>query len=141
MDQIIGESTLDASFEAALFLAFALLSLLLASVGLFGVLSYVVAQRTPEIGIRLALGAQRSELLRLTLIDGLKPAGVGLIIGLAGAAGATRLISSLLYSVQPLDASVFAVVAVVLVAVAAAACLLPAWRASCVDPIVALRYE
>jgi putative ABC transport system permease protein len=141
MDQIIGESTLDASFEAALLLAFALLSLLLASVGLFGVLSYVVAQRTPEIGIRLALGAQRSELLRLTLIDGLKPAGVGLIIGLAGAAGATRLISSLLYSVQPLDASVFAVVAVVLVAVAAAACLLPAWRASCVDPIVALRYE
>ncbi|HEX8881697.1 MAG TPA: hypothetical protein VF749_16765, partial [Candidatus Acidoferrum sp.] len=70
-----------------------------------------------------------------------KPAGVGLIIGLGGAAGATRLISSLLYSVQPLDASVFVVVAVVLVAVGAAACLLPAWRASCVDPIVALRYE
>jgi predicted permease len=141
MDQIIGKSTLDASFEAALLVAFALLSLLLASVGLFGVLSYIVAQRTPEIGIRLALGAQRSELLRLTLIDGLKPAGVGLIIGLAGAAGATRLISSLLYGVQPLDASVFAIVAVVLAAVAAAACLLPAWRASRVDPIVALRYE
>ena len=141
MDQIIGLSTLDANFEATLLLAFALLSLLLASVGLFGVLSYIVAQRTPEIGIRLALGAQRSELLRLTLLDGLKPAGAGLIMGLAGAAGATRLISSLLYSVEPLDASVFAVVAVVLVAVAAAACLLPAWRASRVDPIVALRYE
>lgn len=141
MDQIIGQSTLDANFEATLLLAFALLSLLLASVGLFGVLSYIVAQRTPEIGIRLALGAQRSELLRLTLLDGLKPAGAGLIMGLGGAAGATRLISSLLYSVQPLDAKVFAVVAVVLVAVAAAACLLPAWRASRVDPIVALRYE
>jgi putative ABC transport system permease protein len=141
MDQMIGKSTLDANFEATLLMAFAVLSLLLASVGLFGVLSYVVAQRTPEIGLRLALGAQRGELLRLTLIDGLKPACFGLILGLAGAAGATRMIGSLLYGVQPLDAGVFGVVAVILLAVAAGACLLPAWRASRVDPIVALRYE
>ena len=141
MDQLIGKSTVDASFDATLLLAFALLSLLLASVGLFGVLSYIVAQRTSEIGIRLALGAQRAELLRLTLIDGLKPAGAGLLLGLAGAAAATRLIRSLLFGVQPLDATVFVGVAVILLAVAGIACLLPAWRASRVDPSTALRTE
>ena len=141
MDQVVGKSTVDASFDAALLLGFAVLSLLLASVGLFGVLSYIVAQRTPEIGIRLALGAQRKELLRLTLVDGLKPAGAGLVLGLAGAAAATRLISSLLYGVQPLDAAVFVAVAVLLLVVSGVACLLPAWRASHVDPITALRYE
>jgi predicted permease len=141
MDQVIGKSTLDASFDATLLLAFAVLSLALASVGLFGVLSYIVAQRTSEIGIRLALGAQRGELLRLTLIDGLKPAGAGLMLGLAGAAAATRLLRSLLYGVHPLDVTVFAAVATLLLAVACIACLLPAWRASRVDPITALRYE
>jgi predicted permease len=141
MDQLIGKSTVDASFDATLLLAFALLSLALASVGLFGVLSYIVAQRTSEIGIRLVLGAQRAELLRLTLIDGLKPAGAGLLLGLAGAAAATRLLRSLLYGVQPLDATVFVAVAMILLAVAGIACLLPAWRASRVDPITALRYE
>ena len=141
MDQVIGKSTVDASFDAALLLGFAVLSLLLASVGLFGVLSYIVGQRMPEIGIRLALGAQRGDLLCLTLIDGLKPAGVGLVLGLAGAAAATRLLSSLLYGVQPLDGTVFAAVAIFLLGVASIACLLPAWRASRVDPVTALRYE
>src|SRR5437667_1304510 len=107
MGQVIGQSTLDANFEATLLLAFAGLSLVLASVGLFGVLSYIVAQRTPEIGIRLALGAQRGALLRLTLLDGLKPAGVGLALGLAGASAATRMISSWLYGAARLDVSVF----------------------------------
>jgi putative ABC transport system permease protein len=141
MNQVIGKSTVDASFDTALLLGFAVLSLLLASVGLFGVLSYIVGQRTPEIGIRLALGAQRSELLRLTLIDGLKPAGAGLVLGLAGAAAATRMIGSLLYGVPPVDGTVFAAVAILLLGVASFACLLPAWRASRVDPITALRYE
>lgn len=141
IDQVIGKSTLNASFDATLLLSFALLSLLLASVGLFGVLSYIVAQRTSEIGIRLALGAQRGELLRLTLVDGLKPAGAGLVFGLAGAIAAARMIRSLLYGVRPLDAAVFAAVAIVLLVVASTACLLPAWRASRVDPITALRYE
>lgn len=141
MDQVIGKSTVDASFDAALLLGFAVLSLLLASVGLFGVLSYIVGQRTPEIGIRLALGAQRGELLRLTLMDGLKPAAIGLVLGLAGATAATRLIASLLYGVQPFDAAVFVAVAIILLIVASIASLLPAWRASRVDPITALRYE
>jgi predicted permease len=141
MDQLIGKSTVDASFDATLLLAFAVLSLLLASIGLFGVLSYIVGQRTPEIGIRVALGAQRGELLRLTLMDGLKPAVTGLVLGLVGAVAATKMIRSLLYGVQPLDATVFISVTIILLAVASMACLLPAWRASRVDPITALRYE
>ena len=139
MDQIIGKSTLDASFDATLLLAFAALSLLLPGVGLFGVLSYVVVQRTSEIGIRIALGAQRSEVLRLMLSDGLRPAGVGLVLGLAAGAAATQLIRGLLYGVQPLDATVFIGVAILLLAVAGAACVIPAWRASRLDPIQALR--
>lgn len=141
MEQVIGKSTLDASFDATLLLAFAAVSLVLAALGLFGVLSYVVARRNTEIGIRLALGAQRGELLRLTLIDGLKPVSAGLVLGLAGAAAATRVIRSLLYGVRPLDATVFGAAAIILFVVASVACVLPAWRASRVDPITALRYE
>jgi predicted permease len=141
MDQIIGGSTRNASFDATLLLAFAVLSLVLAAVGLFGVLSYVVAQRTTEIGIRMALGAQRGDVLRLTLLDGLKPAGAGLLVGLAAAAAAVKLIRNLLYGVEPLDARVFAGVALILLVVAGVACLVPAWRASRLDPLQALRNE
>ena len=141
MDQIIGKSTLDASFNATLILIFAVVSLLLACIGLFGVLSYLVAQRTPEMGVRLALGAQRAELLRLALVDGLKPALIGLAVGLGAAGATTRLIGSLLYGVEPLDTRVFSGVAITLVAVSSLACLLPAWRASRVDPMMALRCE
>lgn len=141
MDQLVGKSTLEASFDATLLLAFAGLSLVLAALGLFGVLSYIVAQRTREIGIRMALGAQRGGVLGRTLIDGLQPIGAGLVLGLAGAVAASRMISSLLYGVEPFDSSVFAAVVMVLVAVASAACLLPAWRASRVDPMTALHYE
>jgi putative ABC transport system permease protein len=141
MDQIIGRSTVDTSFNASLLLAFAVASLTLAAVGLFGVLSFVVAQRTTEIGVRVALGAQRSEVLRLILFDGLRPAGLGLFFGLLAAAGVTRLIRGLLFGVQPLDAGVFAAVAIVLLTVAVGACLLPAWRAGSLDPMQALRND
>jgi predicted permease len=141
MDQVIGNSTLNANFDATLLTVFAVLSLLLAAVGLFGVLSYIVAQRTGEIGVRIALGAERADVLRLVLIDGLRPAIIGLICGLAAAAAATRLISSLLYGTEPVDLVVFVVVAAVLLAVAALACLIPAWKASRLDPMQALRNE
>src|SRR6266404_5854142 len=141
MEQVIGRSTTDASFNAELTLSFAVLSLVLAAIGLYGVLSYLVAQRTSEIGVRVALGAQRGEVLRLTLGDGLRPAGVGLVVGLAGGAAAAKMIRDLLYGIQPLDVSVFVGVAALLLAVAILACVLPAWRASRLDPVQALHSE
>jgi ABC-type antimicrobial peptide transport system permease subunit len=141
MDQLIGTQTLDASFNATLLLIFALVSLLLAAVGLFGVISYLAAQRTTEIGVRIALGAQRSQVLMLILRDGLRPALIGLVLGLASSAALTRLIQSMLYETQPLDVEIFGLVAVILLLVAAAACMIPAWRASRLNPVAALRME
>ena len=141
MDQILGQSTIDASFDATLLFAFAVISLLLAAVGLFGVLSYIVAQRTTEIGIRIALGAQREQVMRLMLRDGLRPAIFGLVFGLIAAAGVSQLIQSLLYGTPPLDPVVYVLVSATLISVAILACTVPAWRASRLDPITALRME
>jgi predicted permease len=141
LNQVIGASTIEASFTSTLILAFAVLSLILASVGLYGALSYLVEQRTSEIGVRIALGAQREQVLRLMLFDGLRPALIGLGMGLLGGAMASRLIQSMLYRVRPLDAAIFGAVAIVLTVVAAISCLLPAWQASRLDPMRALRVE
>jgi ABC-type antimicrobial peptide transport system permease subunit len=99
------------SFDATLITSFAVLSLLLAAAGLFGVLSYIVAQRSGEIGIRIALGAQREQVLKVMLVDGLRPALIGLLLGLAASAATTQFIKSMLYETQPLDPGVFAAVA------------------------------
>jgi predicted permease len=139
--QIIDRSLGNASLSASLVLGFAILSLILASVGLYGVLSYLTTQRTGEIGVRMALGAQRRQVLRLMLGDGLGPAFSGLALGLAASIGAVRLIESMLYGTRPLDPAIFAGVAATLLAVAAVACLVPAWRASHIDPMQALRTE
>jgi len=104
-------------------------------------LSYIVAQRTSEIGIRIALGAQRDHVLAKMLLDGLRPALLGLGLGLAASVGAARLIRSMLYGTQPLDPMVFAAVSAMLLLVAAFACAVPAWRASRLDPMQALRAE
>jgi ABC-type lipoprotein release transport system permease subunit len=141
MDQRIGMSTSAAAFDTSLIFGFAMLSLALAAIGLYGVLSYVVTQRTPELGIRLALGAKRAELVRLVLLDGMRPAVVGMAFGLAAGLAAARLVKAMLFGVQPTDASIFVAVPLVLLGVAALACLLPAWRASMLDPIRALRLE
>lgn len=141
LNQLIGASTIEASFTSTLILAFAILSLVLASVGLYGVLSYLVEQRTSEIGIRIALGAQREQVLRLMLLDGLRPALIGLGLGLLSGAMASQLIRSMLYGVRPLDTAVFFAVAIMLTLVAAVSCLLPAWQASRLDPMRALRVE
>jgi len=142
LPQVIGDSLGNASFSATLVMAFAVLSLLLASVGLYGVLSYLMTQRMTEIGIRIALGAQREQVLRLAFVDGLRPAILGLVFGLAASVAAVRLIQTMLYKTEPLDpAAVFAVVAATLLTVAAIACLVPAWRASRLDPMQALRTE
>jgi ABC-type antimicrobial peptide transport system permease subunit len=105
------------------------------------VLSYIAAQRTSEIGIRLALGARREQVLRKMLGDGLRPALIGLALGLLASAEASRLMKDMLYETRPLDPIVFASVAAILIFVAAFACLVPAWRASRVDPMQALRTE
>jgi hypothetical protein len=139
LDQVVGRSTLNVSFDAFLLAAFAGMSLLLAAVGLFGVLSYIVVQRTSEIGIRIALGAQRKQLLQLVLVDGLRPAFIGLALGLAASAGLTQWIRSMLYQTEPLDPVVLVVVGFVLLLVATAACIIPAWRASQLDPMRTLR--
>jgi predicted permease len=141
MDQILGKTSASQGFAANLLLAFAALSLLLAAVGLYGVLSYLTTQRTAEIGLRIAVGAQRSQLLRLVLFEGLRPALIGLIFGVAASALATQLLRSMLYGTQPLDPAAFAGAAAMLMAVAVLACLIPAWRASRIDPIQALRTE
>ncbi len=141
MDQVSGRNNLDASFDATLLLVFAALSLVLAAVGLFGVLSYIVTQRTTEIGIRIALGAQREQVMRLMLGDGLRPAVTGLALGLIASAGLTQLIKSMLYGTTALDPAIFAVVSATLLVVAIIACAVPAWRASHLDPITALRME
>ena len=114
---------------------------MLAAVGLYGVLSYLVTQRTGELGIRIALGAQRAEIMRLTLADGFAPVFIGLIAGLAGGAVVVQLVRAMLYGMSPFDWSVFATVTFVLAITAAGACALPAWRATRVDPAQALRAE
>ena len=141
MNQLLGQSTLDQSFNAVLLVAFATLSLVLAAVGLFGVMSYIAAQRTTEIGIRVALGAKRGQVMRKMLLDGMRPAVFGLLVGLAASLQAGRLMSDLLYEIKPLDPAVYAAVVVTLLAVAAIACIVPAWRASRLDPMHALRTE
>ena len=141
MEQIVGESTANSSFTATLVLSFAGLSLLLAAVGLYGVLSYLVTQRTPEIGIRMALGAERKRVLRLMLLDGLQPALIGLALGMAASVAITRLIRSVLYGTSPLDPTVFILVVLTLLLASGAACLVPAWRAARIDPMHALRAE
>jgi len=141
MQQIIGEATASKSFSASLVLAFALLSLMLAAVGLYGVLSYLVTQRMSEIGIRMALGAQRSEILRLVLFDGMRPVLLGLALGLLGGAVAGVLIKSILYGTRPLDPIVFAGMVGSLLFTAAIASAIPALRACRIEPTQALRTE
>jgi putative ABC transport system permease protein len=141
MEQVIGDSLGNQSLSASLVLSFAVLSLLLASVGLYGVLSYLALQRTQELGIRMALGAQRDQLLQQMLLDGMKPALFGLGLGLLASLGATRVLQSMLFGTKPLDPAVLFGVMGALLLVAMCACLVPAWRASRIEPMQALRME
>jgi ABC-type antimicrobial peptide transport system permease subunit len=141
MDSLVSDSISSRRFLMILLVAFATLALVLASVGVYGVISYAVGQRTHEIGIRMALGARSQDILQLILGLGGKLAATGVVAGLVAALGLTRLMASFLYGVGATDPFTFAGVAVLLSVVALAACYIPARRAARVDPMVALRYE
>jgi len=141
MEEVIAGTLAVRRFSMTLLNAFAVAALLLASVGLYGVISYLVGQRTHELGVRIALGAGRRDVLRLVVNHGMKMALGGVALGILAALGLTRLLTEMLYGVSATDPATFTVIALSLVAVALAACFVPAWRATKVDPLVALRHE
>jgi ABC-type antimicrobial peptide transport system permease subunit len=141
MEEVAAEATAKPRFRAELVGLFAVLAVLLAAVGIFGVLAFSVGQRAREFGIRLALGARSGDVLRLVVGGALKMTAAGVAIGLAAAAMLTRLLETLLFAVRPLDPVTFGGTAAVLSATALLACALPAWRATRVDPAVTLRQE
>ena len=141
MEQALAESIAPRRFNLLLLGTFALVALVLAVLGVYGVVAYAVAERTQEIGIRLALGAERARVVRMIVAQGMSGITIGIIAGVAGAWAATKLMTSLLYGVQPHDAMTFVVTTIALAAVAFIACATPALRAALVDPVVALRAE
>ena len=141
MEEILGRSASDRQFSMLLFGSFAALALLLAAVGLYGVLAYAVAQRKSEIGIRMALGADKGDVSNLILKEGMKPAAAGIAAGLLGAFFTTQILKSFLFGTAPTDPLTFCLVPILLLGVAALACYIPAARAARIDPTVALRTE
>ena len=141
MDQLLSVSVAQPRLNLTLLVAFAALALLLAAVGVYGVMAFAVAQRTHEFGIRMALGAHPKVVLKQMLVEGAKLAALGLCIGIAASLVLTRLMAGLLFNVKPSDPLTFVVVAAILACVALLACYIPARRAMRVDPMVALRYE
>jgi ABC-type antimicrobial peptide transport system permease subunit len=141
MEKTVADSISNKRFTMTLLGVFALLALLLASIGIYGVLSYMVGQRSKEIGVRMALGAQKFDVLRMVLKDGARMTLAGIVLGLVGALGLTRLMGSMLYGIKPTDPLTFISVAAVLAAIAMLACYVPARRAMKVDPMEALRHQ
>ena len=141
MDEVVDQTVSRPRFNLVLLGVFAAVSLLLAEIGIYGILANAVRMRTQEIGIRMALGASRRDVVRLVVGQGMRMAILGVSLGLAGALAATRLLGGMLYQVRPLDSLTFAVVSIGLLAVATLASYLPARNASRVDPMIALRHE
>jgi putative ABC transport system permease protein len=141
MEEVRAISLALHSFSSVMLSVFAGVALLLAAIGIYGVMAFTVTQRTHEIGIRMALGARAGDVLKLMLRNGMSQALLGVLVGLAGAYGLTRVLASLLFGVKPTDFVTFSIVTLGLLAVAFLACYIPARRATRVDPLVALRYE
>ena len=141
MEEVISDSLVERRFTMLLLVIFASVAVAMAAVGIYGVMSYAVSRRTHELGVRIALGASRHEILRLVVREGITLAVTGTAVGLAAAFALTRFMASLLYGVRPADPATFGAVSLLLVGIALLACYVPAWRATRVDPLVALRYE
>jgi ABC-type antimicrobial peptide transport system permease subunit len=141
MEQMISVSLAERRFAMLLLVIFASTALVLAAVGIYGVMSYAVSRRTHELGVRMALGASRHEILSLVVREGMALAAAGMTVGLVAALGLTRWMASLLYGVRPADPETLALALLLLGGIALLACYIPAWRATKVDPLVALRYE
>ncbi len=141
MDQVISDSTARQNFNMLLLTIFGSLALLLAAIGIYGLMSYTVEQRTQELGIRLALGANGGDMLKLVVRQGMLLAGIGVVIGLAASFGLNRFLGTLLFGVKATDPVTYAVVAIILISVALLATYIPARRATRIDPMIALRYE
>ena len=141
MDDLIAKSVANRKFTMLLLTMFAGIAVVLAAIGLFGVMSYSVVQRVREIGVRMALGARRIDILKLIVREGMAVTAMGLIAGIGGAVVMTRLMSGLLFGISPTDLSTFALLSALLAGIAFLACWWPAHRASSVDPMIALRTE
>jgi putative ABC transport system permease protein len=141
MREVVSASITSQRFLMLLMGSFAGLALILTAVGIYGVLNYQVSQRTHEIGIRMALGARKRDVLKLVISEGLLLTAIGVVVGLAGAFGLTRLMSSLLFGVSPADPATFGTISLLLIAVSLLASYIPARHATKVDPMVALKYE
>ncbi|MEY2488364.1 MAG: putative transport system permease protein [Verrucomicrobiota bacterium] len=141
MEQVLDEETSQRRVESFVMSIFASLALVLASIGLFGVLSSLVSQRTQKIGIRMALGAQKKDVLGMVLGEGFRMVILGVVLGVAGGIALSRYLSNLFFGVSPGSPATYVEVALLMIGIALIACLLPAWRAIRVNPMVALRYE
>ena len=141
LTQLMSEAAAQPRLTVLIFGIFASAALALAAIGVYGVMSYLVSQGTHDIGVRMALGAQRSSILGMVVRQGLELTGAGIVVGLIGAALLTRVMASLLFGVSAMDLLTFSTVPVILAATAALACYLPALRATRVDPVIALREE
>jgi putative ABC transport system permease protein len=141
MQDLVSKSIAQPRFYSTTLGVFAILALILAGVGVYAVMSYSVTQRTHEIGVRMAMGAERRDVIKLILKEGLLLVVIGMSIGLAGALALTRIVASLLFGVSPNDVITFALIALLLILIALLACYIPARRATRIEPMVALRYE